>query len=211
MVQWHKHYLLQGSRPVHSRWYKYFYLLVLFVFLYQYDFTIVLLLLKPEMAELIRKWINELPKICNSIKIDKENTITALWVTTLGLFVVTPQYFDVQVDLREIVAVMFSHWKVISWSWYAEAVHVRYRLVHLCFLNEGVNKNNSLRIFSSVFFFFFSFFPLGIMCGTVSFSASAVLLFFYCRRNLSGALGHHQSYKMHNIIKKHINESKWNQ
>lgn len=179
MVQWHKHYLLQGSRPVHSRWYKYFYLLVLFVFLYQYDFTIVLLLLKPEMAELIRKWINELPKICNSIKIDKENTITALWVTTLGLFVVTPQYFDVQVDLREIVAVMFSHWKVISWSWYAEAVHVRYRLVHLCFLNEGVNKNNSLRIFSSVFFFllFFLSFRNYVWHGVI-FSISSFTVFF---------------------------------
>lgn len=163
---------------MHSRWYKYFYLLVLFVFLYQYDFTIVLLLLKPEMAELIRKWINELPKICNSIRIDKENTITALWVTTLGLFVVTPQYFDVQVDLREIVAVMFSHWKVISWSWYAEAVHVRYRLVHLCFLNEGVNKNNSLRIFSSVFFFllFFLSFRNYVWHGVI-FSISSFTVF----------------------------------
>lgn len=49
-------------------------------------------------------------------------------------------------------------------------MHVRYRLVHLCFLNEGVNKNNSLRIFSPGPVF------LSYVCGTVSFSASAVLV-----------------------------------
>lgn len=58
---------------------------------------------------MIRKIINKLPKMCNSIEIDEEIQLE-LWVTTLGLSVVTPQYFWCPGDLREIVAKLtFSH------------------------------------------------------------------------------------------------------
>lgn len=47
--------------------------------------------------------------MCNSIEIDEEIQLE-LWVTTLGLSVVTPQYFWCPGDLREIVAKLtFSH------------------------------------------------------------------------------------------------------
>lgn len=141
----------------------------------------------------------------DSIKVDWRNTIGALWVTTLGLSVVTPQYFWCPGDLCEIVAVTFSHWKAISWSRYAETVHVWYCLVHSCFLNEGVNKNSSLRVLSWISVFFlggFLFFHTCVIFCVSSFSA------FYCSGNLSGALGHYQSYKRHNVMEKHINESK---
>lgn len=41
-------------------------------------------------AGMIRKIINELPEICNSTEIGEEIQLE-LWVTTLGLSVVTPQ------------------------------------------------------------------------------------------------------------------------
>lgn len=73
--------------------------------------------------------------------------------------------------------------------------------MHLCFLNEGVNKNNSLRVPVLDFFF------LNYMCAAVIYSISSFSV-FYCRKTLSGALGHRQGYKMHNIMKKRINGSK---
>lgn len=102
---------------------------------------------------------------------------------------------------------MFSHWKAISWALYAEICACISFGGFLCFLNEGINKNSSHGIFSS------SFCPLRTkkkaMKGFFSpFSASAVLVSFTAGGCLSGAVGCHQGNKRHNVMRRHINESK---
>lgn len=150
-----------------------------------YNFLAILKI--EEMAELVRK---KTTKICNSI---------TKWNRTRS-----PGHNAWPFCCR-LLSILMSRWSPWDRGNFfhvekSEAVHVWYCLVHLCFLNEAVNKNKSLRI---LLWIFWKYVWHSVILSISSFSV------FCCRKTLSGALGHHQSYKMHNIMKKHINESKW--
>lgn len=110
LVSCPKPILLQGGQPTHIGQH------LLFVFLYSFTFF-----------QKCPNWLQN-----NSFTFKKPDNSSSGW-QRLAFFSCDSSVFYRPGDLCEIVPLMFSHWNVISWSRYAEHVHVWYCLVHLMF------------------------------------------------------------------------------
>lgn len=130
---WNKIYLLQGSRPVHRE--RNNAETVLFVQLRHYS----ILLLRQE----------SLNKSYLLFPYEEETQLELCRWQRLAFQWWLLRIFSM-ISVRSW-APMFSHWKAISWSLYAEICACILFGGFLCFLNEGINKNSSHGIFSSWF------------------------------------------------------------